>query len=176
MKYYYIHGWNATGQTSAKALSEVLNEQVDVLSWDFSKPFNENLEEMAKNIEVGWFDTVLTGSSMGGFYANALANKLLVPCALFNPVLDAKAVLKKFQKDASDILTDEIINSYERGKDEVLPRLVVVGINDDVLNPKETIEYWKGRCELITVEEGHQIKDFKPFKENLLDFNRITFY
>ncbi len=177
MNYYYIHGFNATGKTTASELSKVLEEEVTLLSWDCTKPFNENLENMSNKIEVEWFETVVMGSSMGGFYANALANKLKVACALFNPVMDAKATLMKLKDSVPDNITEEVVNSYVRGKDEILPRVIIVGMKDDVLNPAETISYWQGKCELITVEEGHHITDFKPFKQNLIELgNNIAFY
>jgi len=47
MKYFYIHGLMATGQSSAKELSRVLSTNVAVLSWDYTKRFEENFEKLS---------------------------------------------------------------------------------------------------------------------------------
>ena len=172
MKYFYIHGFNATGKTTAKLLSKVLETKVEVLAWDCTKPFNENFENMLKILKKESDDFLLIGSSMGGFYANSLANELCVNCVLFNPVIEPKEVLKRFQKEAAEILTDELINSYEGKEDKILSRVVVVGLNDEVLNPQKTIEYWQGKCNLITTNDGHEIKDFAVVKEDIINLTQ----
>ena len=110
-------------------------------------------------------DIILMGSSMGGFYANFLANKLRVPCALFNPVINPQQVFKKLNCAE---LSDEIIKSYTVQTDSVVPRLVVVGLNDNILEPDKTIEYWRGKCNLKITEDSHQIENFNSFKDDIL--------
>ena len=171
MKYYYIHGLNATDKTSAKLLSEALKEPVEILSWDCSKKFDENYSSMLEILEKETDDYILIGKSMGGFYANALANKLLVPCTLFNPVINAKSVLNGFG------VKGKIADSYEINlKDEILPRLIVIGLKDEILNPNIAINKWKGRCNLKITNDTHDIKDFKPFKDDILHLGIPMFY
>lgn len=163
MKYYYIHGFNATGKTSAALLSETLKEPVEILSWDFNKKFDDNFNSMLKVLEKERDDFILIGKSMGGFYANALANELLVPCALFNPVIIAKSVLNSFG------IKDDIADSYEINlKDEILPRLVVVGLKDEILDPNIAINKWQGKCNLKITDDGHDIKNFERFRNDIL--------
>ena len=161
MRYYYIHGAFATGKTTAKLLSEVLDSEIEILSWDISKKFNENFNSMSEIIEKSDDDEIiLIGKSIGGFYANQLTNKFLIPCALFNPVINAKEILTKFG------VNPEIANSYDvELKDEIVPRLVVVGLKDEILNPDVAIKKWEGKCLLIKVDAEHDIKDFKQYRE-----------
>lgn len=180
MKYFYIHGLNATGRTSANLLSKALEKDVTVLSWNQTKSFKANFDSMLRILEQEKDDIILIGSSMGGYYANALANKLSVPCALFNPVLNPKETLKNLKsKDKEhllDNLSDDVINSYVREKDTVIPRVIVVGKQDKVLNPDATIEYWQGKCSLKIINAGHEIKNFEDFKEDILSLNIYMFY
>jgi len=163
MKYYYIHGFNATGKTSAALLTETLKEPVEVLSWDFNKKFDDNFNSMVKVLEKKQEDFILIGSSMGGFYANALANKLLVPCALFNPVINTKSVLNSFK------IKSEILDSYEvKITDKILPRLVVVGLKDEILDPNIAINKWQGKCNLKITDDTHDIKNFERFRNDIL--------
>ena len=79
-------------------------------------------------------DIILIGSGLGAYYANALANKLQVPCALFNPVMNPRETLTELKKQDNLHLLDDItystIYSYEHIKDAVIPRVVVVGLQD----------------------------------------------
>lgn len=167
MKYYYIHGLNATGKTTAKKLGTILETDVPVFSWNYLKTFDENFNNILTILEENQEDYILMGSSMGGYYANALANKLQVPCALFNPVINPQEVFQKYCNETN--LSKEVINSYKPVKNNIIPRLIVVGTKDEVLNPNKTIEYWKGKCNLKIVKEGHQIENFEQFKEDILD-------
>ena len=169
MKYFYIHGLNSTGEKTIKELSRVLETKVIGLDWKTELCYRTNVENMQEQIEsYGEDDFVIIGSSMGGFYARILSNVLKVPCVLFNPVTD----VRKAYENIKDIefysnLSKELVNSYDLAmiSDITIPRLVVIGLNDTVINPNDTIETWKGRCNLITVDEGHQIENFEPFKE-----------
>ena len=181
MKYFYIHGLMATGQSSAKELNRVLGSHVAVLPWDYTKCFEENFEKLSTILEQEKDDFILMGSSMGGFYANALANKFLVSCALFNPVNNPQELLKEvknidYYKNGIEKLTEEVINSYKIQKDVLLPRVIVIGKNDDIVNPDENIKHWSGRCYLKIVEEGHKIKNFDVFKQDILDLENPLFY
>lgn len=181
MKYFYIHGLMATGQSSAKELSRVLKTDVSVLDWDYTKVFEENFEKLSCILEQEKDDFILMGSSMGGFYANALANKFMVPCALFNPVMNPQKLLKEvrnieFYQNGIENLTDEIINSYKVQKDVLLPRVVIVGKNDKIVNPDENISYWEGKCCLRITDEEHKIKNFDAFKQDILDLENPVFY
>ena len=167
MKYYYVHGLNATGKTTASKLSKILETDVPVLSWDYLKPFDENFNNMLKVLEQDNF--ILTGSSMGGYYANALSNHLKIPCALFNPVINPREVFQKYKKE----VPKNVINSYKPVKEEVVSRLIVVGKNDIVLDPNKTIEYWRGKCSLKIVDEGHQIENLEIFKDDILNLSKL---
>ena len=176
MKYFYIHGWGAAGETTVKRLKEVIDEEITILKWDCQKPFNENYDELFKFMkeEKAKGECVLMGSSMGGYYANAIASELCIHCALFNPVYDPKEVLKRFQKDAPALITDELINSYSEVRNRTTLRLVIIGKNDEVLDSSKSINYWKHLAGLMEItEDAHEIKDFKPFKK---DFEFISKY
>ena len=180
MKYFYIHGLNATGRTSANLLSKTLEKDVTVLSWNQTKTFKENFNSMLHTLEREKDDIILIGSSMGGFYANALANKLQVPCALFNPVMNPRETLKELKsKDKEhllDNLSDDVINSYIREKDTVIPRVVVIGLQDTITDPYESIKYWRDKCYLkVLVNAGHEIKNFDDFKKDILELENLFF-
>lgn len=174
-KYFYIKEIKTTDKKFITSLKDLLNADIIVLDWMITKSFDENFKNLLKILEREQGDIVLIGSDMGGFYANALANKLQVPCALFNPVINPREVFNNIQITNQNI-TNEIINSYNPPKDVLLPRLVVVGIKDNILPPEKTIEYWKDKCRLKIVDEGHQITNLEQFQEDIKSLSTYLFY
>ena len=170
MKYLYIHGLNSTGENSSKELCNILNEEVIPLKWNSECSYRTNVDKLQEQIEnYSNEDIVLIGSSLGGFYTRILSNVNNLPCVLINPVMDIKEsfeVIKNIPFYAN--ITSELIKSYDLAMvaDIVLPRVVIVGLKDTIIDPKKTIEFWKNKCNLIISEnEEHQIKNFEPFRE-----------
>jgi len=167
MKYFYIHGLNGTGNNATTQLSEILETTVERLEWDPHKPYNENYQNI-KTVLDKESDFILMGSSLGGFYTLNLANDYKIPCAVFNPAINPKKSFKNI-KDIDfykNIPLNNLVDSYDfKTNYTTLPRLIVVGLNDKIVNPFDTIERWKGKCNLIQTNDEHQIKDFKPFKD-----------
>lgn len=122
MAILYIHGLDSSPNEAKMAEIEKhgnaiglhLNyrEQVDAFQI-LSKTIEEN------NI------THIIGSSMGGYLGFYLAHKYQLPCLLFNPALSQRSV--------------EV--GVERLKQECPKRLIVLGMKDEVVDPKETIDF-----------------------------------
>lgn len=189
MKYYYVHGLMATGQNTANELKRVLGVDVEVLSWDYTKTFEENFKNMSNVLDNEEDDFILIGCSMGGYYANALANKYQCPCSLINPAISPKDTLSliksnayktnnamNYYREGIEKLTDDVINSYKDSTYTRIPRVVIVGTRDEVVNPQSNIDYWKDRCELIIVNEPHKISNLEQFKKPILELENLFFF
>lgn len=172
MKYYYIHGLNSTGERTALKLSKVLETDVERLEWNYFDPCNKNINKMKDILDKEQEEFILIGSSLGGYYTRILSNIYEVPCVLFNPVVDIKKSFKNIENVEfyKSFPINNLIESYINSDvaDKTLQRMIVVGLQDVVVNPYDTIKLWEGKCNLIKVNEEHQIKDFKPFKKDIL--------
>jgi len=124
---------------------------------------------------------VIIGSSMGGYYAAVIAVLKCYYCDLFNPVINTKKTLlqfkglnRNFATGQTYELTDELINSYRfSGKlnKHGIPRYVVLGRNDTVLDYREAEEFYRGIGHTVITDNCHQIADYSPFKSEIESLN-----
>lgn len=181
MQYYYVHDLDEISNITAKQLSKTLERDVTVLHWEKYKDFRNNLYLMINELKKEKDDIILIGSGLGAYYANALANALQVPCALFNPVINPKETLNKLKADSkihsfNDSILYMLIHTYHTPKDTVIPRVVVVGLEDTMTNPYESIKYWCDRCDLrVAINAGHKISNFGVFKKAILELENLFF-
>ena len=181
--YVYIHGLNSDGKRSAYLLENCLGEKVVRLEWQCDRPFDENIayllheiEELDNQIEA-LENMVIIGSSMGGYYAAVISVLKCYHCVLFNPVINPKKTLSKFKGLNRNFatgqtyeLTDDLINSYSfSGKlnEHGIPRYIVLGRRDTVLNYREAEEFYRGCSYTVITDEEHQIKDYKPYANEI---------
>lgn len=164
----YIHGFNSGPNTST---AKLLGPNTKCASYKSDKSFFENFESLKKQINS---EEILVGTSLGGFYAAMLGIKsiLVNPCTFPEKVLvpgyysNYNNVLeKKFY------LSQEVINTYKGTIFPAgVPRLIIIGLNDTLIDPQENIDFWSKRGRVITGNFGHRIKSFEPFKDEMEKF------
>lgn len=98
----------------------------------------------------------IVGSSLGGFLGNWLAEELALPCLLFNPAMNFQSIMN--------------LDLPPLGELRCPMRLIVLGANDDSVDPVKNLEYFKNnKREGLTQKIlschwlGHQI-DFETFE------------
>jgi uncharacterized protein len=138
----YFHGLESQPNNIK---TQFLNQEVDFLkapAMDYTK----------KDIFEEWLDYVknekpdlLIGSSMGGYFAMALATHIKIPILVFNPALHSRTFEIKGLKSGTKKL---------RG-------LVVLGKKDTVINPVPTISMLQGTQNSLDIkiekEMGHRV-------------------
>lgn len=134
MKILYIHGLDSKLSHEKKAILEkfgpVLAPDLDYYS--DSKAI-ESIFSMYKNEEID----VVIGSSMGGFTAYYVSTRLEKPALLFNPALKKRSVE---QAVPSNVIASLTLKQF------------VIGAQDDVVNPGETLNFLS--------EEYNEFTDF----------------
>lgn len=80
---------------------------------------------------------VFCGISLGGFWAKHLANHYGGGCILINPAIEYYGQVEP--------------------DDPNVPMTIILGMNDDVINPNRTIELYNKRAAIIKTEDGHRI-------------------
>ncbi|MBQ9876274.1 MAG: hypothetical protein IJM31_04240, partial [Campylobacter sp.] len=86
MKYFYIHGYGGTGAQTSKNI-EKLGIKVEVLGWDSKKDFEINYQNLLAQLPEK-DEYKIIASSLGCYYARALAEKKYSHLILFNPCFD----------------------------------------------------------------------------------------
>jgi predicted esterase YcpF (UPF0227 family) len=123
MKIWYLHGLESgVGGPKVEFLKGVADE-VFAPEMDYvnnHRLFGQLYREINKN---GKPDLII-GSSMGGYYADALASHFGIEVLLFNPALHSRSIDRKVPYGETN---------WERN--------FVVGTEDDVIDPKATRVY-----------------------------------
>ena len=138
---------------------DFLDQEVDFLE----APTMDYTEE---GVFEDWLDYVkneepdlLIGSSMGGYFAMALSTHTGIPVLVFNPALHSRTIE---------------IDGLGSGT-EKLKGLVVVGKNDEVINPGATIRMlsgdWNDLDVIIEKEMGHRV----PLDVFIDMYNKIAY-
>ena len=152
----YFHGLESS-QGGIKV--QFLDQEVDFLeapAMDYTKEgiFEEWLDYV-KNEEPD----LLIGSSMGGYFAMALATHTGIPVLVFNPAIHSRSIEIKGLESGTEKLTG----------------LVVLGKKDEVITPGPTISMLQGTQNnldiIIEKEMGHRV----PLDVFIDMYNKIAY-
>ena len=109
----FLHGFNSSAQgNKAKALSEYFPDRVfapDYPVYDPRRalPFLRTFIDEKKAVYTGPEPLLLIGSSLGGFYANILANEYDRKCVLINPSTQPWLTLQQALGENTNYYTGE---------------------------------------------------------------------
>lgn len=157
----YIHGYGSSGLTeTATNLRRVLANEFEVISptYDGSKPDHSMavLEVCFQLLRAR--SPILVGTSLGGFFANALSRKFDVPAVIVNPSIQPSGSLHKYGEDAKVLAAYQSLEAQERARLNEPRRVVVLGSRDEVVDPRTNGMLLKGNTETVWVDMGHRIE------------------
>ena len=93
MKVWYLHGLESDpGGPKVDFLNEVADE---VFAPEMNYKNHKLFGELFRKISKGDKPDLIIGSSMGGFFADALASHFGINTILFNPALHSRSIIKK---------------------------------------------------------------------------------
>lgn len=203
MNVIYIHGLDSdANSTKGKLLEDYCRQyhsDINVLRPDLNKTpdqvFNQILSSIEglkhnDNIEDGKFkssNTILVGSSLGGYFSTLVSNHIGCPALLLNPSTQPHVTLQRFAKDSAaknnveeEDLDSQIIYSTTGGWDITHADLqwfaahqlstinypdkvaVLIKEGDELLNPKLSKKFYKEQGVTVTMQAGgdHRFSDF----------------
>lgn len=164
-KLLYLHG---LGAKPRQARIDIMNVFVSALTPLFHYEEKPSWDAIVEIMNIHKPDAV-GGSSLGGYLAFHVSNLYKVPGLLFNPALGETTSdgveISKRQPVPNDVKT---LPLYVR-------KMAVVGMKDDVVDPKMQLEKLKGIERIIKDKDmGHGVPDdkfknyFSEFYENFL--------
>jgi predicted esterase YcpF (UPF0227 family) len=172
---YYIHGFNSSSINNLdkqNQLKDIFNKDIILLDYNFNLNANHIFNELLTQIQHINEETIIIGSSLGGFFAYTLASNISCKCILFNPCYKPHEILK----DNNLIIDINILNSYENLFNCIInnaPALVILGKNDDLIDYKKSFNYFKDKAEIIITEEEHRITNLIQFKEKFKVYKEL---
>jgi uncharacterized protein len=129
-------------------------------------------------------DLTIIGSSLGGFYAVVLAEKLACHAVLLNPSIRPFDTLRQYLGVQSNIYTGEKFefNSSHIAQLEAMfvPRIstpsryfLIAETGDEVLDYSAAVDYYTGATQLVIPGGDHELKSFPLHIETVLQFAGI---
>ncbi len=170
----YLHGFNSTG-ASAKGwfLTEHLND-ITVLTPTYHYDPQRAVQMLEALISESLKlddNVVLVGSSLGGYYAQYLADRFSLKRVLINPALMPIAALDKYLGENVNYYTGERYNLTQQHLDTLqaldipepclnpVPSLVLLDRGDELLDYRITANRYQSCAEVVIFENGdHQFQ------------------
>jgi uncharacterized protein len=129
-------------------------------------------------------DLTIIGSSLGGFYANVLAEKLGCHAVLLNPSITPFETLRQYLGEQSNIYTGE---KFEFNATHIMQLeamfvphitqssryMLIVETGDEVLDYSAAVDYYQGAAQLVIPGGDHELKSFPQHIESVLQFAGI---
>lgn len=179
-KIVIIHGYDSSGETSSsvKKLTQIFKDhdqtiEVVAPSYNESMP-DDTMEYLSSLVDE---NTIVIGSSLGGFIARYIANHCnALKLIMINPSIHAYDNLKKYIGDGKmDLESCDAYKPYYVEQDDTeLDIMVLLAANDDVVNPNITYDIYKDRAVLWYGNGGHRMADLIDFKEEIIKFINIV--
>lgn len=178
------------GSRSADALKRVTGKPVFCPVNDYGKPYLECLSCLEKQIRDNapkGERLCVMGTSLGAFYALQLRLPDIERVIAWNPVIYPALQLAQFVgkntrfTDNQDwIFPGSSLLSYAMAADprqwdnfyqqrlvredkaplSAPPRFVIIGKNDELLDPELALIYWRDHANLLEIPSGHSIENF----------------
>ncbi len=183
----YLHGFRSSPQ-SAKArrmAAWVQSHRPDLHWWCPQLPPSprEAMQQVLDGV-AGWpaQHMAVIGSSLGGFYATAVAERLGCPAVLLNPAVDPARDLEKYIGEQTAwhdpaerfFFRPEYVGELRALRPAALTRpdryLAVIAKGDEVLDWREMNERYAG-CRVRLLEGGdHALSDFDDHLPEIVEF------
>jgi uncharacterized protein len=185
----YAHGFKSSSRSrKANELREYMQEHRNAANFiapDLSFEPTVAIMQLASAGEgIATNDLTIIGSSLGGFYANVLAEKLGCRAVLLNPSITPFETLRQYLGEQSNIYTGEkfAFNSSHIAQLEAMfvshitqpsRYLLIVETGDEVLDYLAAVDYYQGAAQLVISGGDHELKSFPQHIESVLQFAGI---
>jgi predicted esterase YcpF (UPF0227 family) len=155
MSIYYIHGFGSNLNSSTlKMLQEHYPDAIG-LTYDHTHP-GISIQKMADQLNSDPSDKIIVGSSLGGWYAEQLTNKVVADFILYNPQTEPYIGLSKYgvqQPILFKYLVASEVNSFKRPAS----RIVILCEDDTTVPYNIAYNKYYGKSSVILTTGGHRM-------------------
>lgn len=184
--FLYAHGFKSSSRSrKAGQLAAYLGlhrPKIDFIAPDLSFDPSialEQLEAACRDLDPDAL--TLVGSSLGGFYATVLAEKLSCRAVLLNPALRPFESLAGHLGPQTNLYSGEAFEWQARHLDFLRARcpaaikrpgnyLVIVEMGDELLDHRETLRYFAGAKSIVEECGSHELASFPRHIPALVEF------
>jgi predicted esterase YcpF (UPF0227 family) len=182
----YLHGFRSSPQSvKARRMAAWVAEHAPRLTWwcpQLPPSPREAIEMLARGVRAWPRDRMaIVGSSLGGFYATVLAERLGCPAGLINPAVDPARDLARHIGETTAWHSDErffFLPAYVDQLREMAPAelaqpsrfFAIIATGDEVLDWREMSTRYRGGHLRIVEGSDHALTDFDTHLPHLLHF------
>jgi len=128
-------------------------------------------------------DMALVGSSLGGFYATVMAERLGCKAALLNPAVHPHAHFARYVGTQTNMYTGETFELTKQHVDELrdmdVPAItrparywLIVETGDEVLDYRQAVDYYAGAFHTVVRGGDHALGSFTEHVPDLVQWGR----
>lgn len=167
----YIHGYNSSSTSPSVKITQLENEFKTVyrIAPDYDLGYESALKEVLDFVEQikseGSSVDALVGTSMGGYLAADVSQKLVVPYVSINPCIYPSLSLEKY-----GLIGDELHSYPDFSVDSAASGLVLLGMQDNVIDPYETMMFLNNRLPLMIDDACHQFPSLEKHIDKIAIF------
>jgi predicted esterase YcpF (UPF0227 family) len=185
----YLHGFRSSPRSSKAIMTgeavKALSNSINPIEWYcpqlLASP-KESMDMVTTHIDQSKADRmVVIGSSLGGFYANYLAEKYGCKAVALNPAVWAARELAPHVGMMTSYDTDEPFDFRSEYIDELRALQVdaitdpqryflIAAKGDELLDWREMVEFYPDARQLILEGSDHGIADYEDHLPQVLDF------
>ena len=185
----YAHGFKSSCKSrKATQLGEYLrahHAEVRYLTPDLSFRPTQAISQLQWHcLGIAPENLTIVGSSLGGFYAVVLAEKLGCRAVLLNPSIRPFETLSKHLGEQTNLYTGEkfVFDGSHVAELEALfvpaitraeRYLLMVERGDELLDHRKTIEYCAGTKQIVVEGGDHELKSFFRHIPEVVEFARV---
>jgi predicted esterase YcpF (UPF0227 family) len=137
------------------------------------------VEETCRGIAVP--DLTLVGSSLGGFYATVMAERLGCRAVLLNPAVHPHVHFRRYLGPQKNLFTGEQFVLTQAHVDELHaldpPAItrperywLIVETGDEVLDYREAVAFYAGACQAVIQGGDHALTSFPEHVPDIVDW------
>lgn len=182
----YLHGFRSSPQSvKARCLADWVRQHAPRVTWwcpQLPPSPREALQQLLQGVGRWPLDrTAIVGSSLGGFYATVMAERLGCPAALINPAVNPARDLTRYIGEIQAWHSDEryfFRPEYVEELRDMTPGplaqpsryFAIIATGDEVLDWREMSERYRGSHLRIVEGSDHALTDFDDHLPHLLHF------
>jgi predicted esterase YcpF (UPF0227 family) len=184
----YLHGFNSSPQSFKAQLVQAAFAalgRADDYACPALPPHPREAMTIAEAEVRRLGATALIGSSLGGYYATYLAERLGLTAVLVNPAVRPYELLadhvgpqRNFHTGAAYELTSADVAALRALEVEAVTRperyLLLVTTGDEVLDYRQAVAKYRGAPQIVIEGGDHGFADFSAHLESVLEFCGVT--
>lgn len=183
-KLIVLHGYGSSSK-SDKVVE--LGKIFDVYAPDIPVKYDEALAYLVKycsDLKDGNSELIILGTSLGGYWANKIAEMLSIPVVLINPCCDPAKTINDLQNDSSfAFYKGERLDAIELSKykplnpGKIIPRVVMLAKDDELFDYSVAQEKFKSTSDVVVFNDGgHRFNCINRITDCVNDLYNSYFY